>query len=426
MVRLTVGGGGGVGEGLLAAVAAAVGTPVYVYRAETIREQYRRLDRALAPVPHRICYSVKANGNLAILSLLRSLGAGADIVSGGELARSLKAGFTGADIVFSGVGKTRDEMRVALEADVGLISVESAEELTALGEVARASGCTANVGIRVNPEVAVETHPYTQTGAKGKKFGVPVDEVGALAARAASTQGMRLRGITMHLGSQITDEAPYVEALLKLLELVDQLRRGGIGTLELLDLGGGLGIAYREDDRFLDVDDWARAVLPHVVASRLTLVVEPGRFLVGGAGVLLTRVLYRKRSGGRDIAIIDAGMTDLIRPSHYRAYHPIRLVGKEDGRRRMRYDVVGPICESGDFLALDRDLPQLEQGDLLEVGGAGAYGFVMTSTYNARGRPPEVLVDGDRFAIVRRRETAEDLMSGETPLPNWTKVEGVA
>ncbi len=413
------------GEGVLAAVATAVGTPAYVYRAEAIREQYQRLDRALAPVPHRICYSVKANGNLAVLSLLRSLGAGADIVSGGELARSLRAGFAGPDIVFSGVGKTRDELEAAMAAGVAMISVESEEELVALTEIAQDSGRTANVGIRVNPEVTVETHPYTQTGVKGKKFGVPVDEAGALAERAGRTPGLRLKGVAMHLGSQITDSSPYVDALLKLLELVDRLRRGGIGTLELLDLGGGLGIGYRESDRPLDVDAYAGAVLPHVAASRLVLIVEPGRYLVGNSGVLLTRVLYRKRSGGREIAIIDAGMTDLIRPSHYQAYHEIRLVGDEGGRLRprVRYDVVGPICESGDFFALDRELPRLERGDLLAVCGAGAYGFVMTSTYNARGRPPEVLVDGDRFAVVRRRETASDLMRGETATPSWRRAD---
>ena len=414
------------GEGVLAAVAAAVGTPVYVYDAEMIREQYRRLDRALEPVPHRICFSVKANGNLAVLALLRRLGAGADIVSGGEMSRALKAGFGGADIVFSGVGKNRQEMRAALKAGVGLVNVESEEELAALAEViALGGGRTANVGIRVNPEVTVETHPYTQTGVKGTKFGVPMDQAGALAERAARTEGIRLRGVAMHLGSQLTDEGPYVQGLLKLLELVDRLRRGGIKTLELLDLGGGLGIAYQPEDPSLDVDAWARAVLPHVAASRLRLVVEPGRYLVAGAGVLLTRVLYRKRSGGRDIAVTDAGMNDLIRPSHYRAYHHIRLVGpgRENGRARTTYDVVGPICESGDFLALNRELPRLERGDLLEVAGAGAYGFVMTSTYNARGRPAEVLVEGDRFAVVRRRETASDLMRGETATPSWRHVE---
>jgi diaminopimelate decarboxylase len=419
LVRLAVRGGGGVGEGLLGRIADAVGTPAYVYRAETIRDQYQRLDRALAPVPHRICYSVKANGNLAVLALLKGLGAGADIVSGGELARALRAGFAGPDIVFSGVGKTQIEMRAALEAGVGMISVESEEELAALTEVTRAAGRAANVGIRVNPEVTVETHPYTQTGVRGKKFGVPADEAGALAQRAASTPGLELRGIAMHLGSQITDEAPYVAAVLKLLEIVADLRRSGIGTLELLDLGGGLGIGYRDGDRPLDVDAYARAVLPHVATSRLKLIVEPGRFLVGAAGVLLTRVLYRKRSGGHDIAIIDAGMTDLIRPSHYQAYHEIRLVGQDTGRPHVRYDVVGPICESGDFFALDRELPRLDRGDLLEVRGAGAYGFVMTSTYNARSRPPEVLVDGDRFAVVRARESEDDLMRGETTSPRW-------
>jgi diaminopimelate decarboxylase len=408
-----------VGEGLLRAVADAVGTPVYVYSASAIREQYRRLDDALAPIAHRICYSVKANGNLAILALLRGLGAGADIVSGGELARSLRAGFTGADIVFSGVGKTRDEIQAALAADVALVSVESEEELTVVTEVARACGRTANVGIRVNPEVTVDTHPYTQTGVRGKKFGVAVDEALWMAERAAGTKGLVLRGLAMHLGSQILDSEPYVAALLKLLQLVRDLRSRGVRSLEVLDLGGGLGIGYRDTDRPLDVEAYAGAILPHVAPSGLRLIVEPGRFLVGNAGVLLTRVLYRKRSGGREIAVIDAGMTDLIRPSHYQAYHEIRLVGSDRLRPPVLYDVVGPICESGDFFALDRELPKLERGDLLEVRGAGAYGFVMTSTYNARPRPPEVLVDGERFAVIRMREIEEDLMRGESPSPLW-------
>jgi len=406
-------------EGLeLRALAEAVGTPVYVYSAAHVREQYRALETALAAVPHRIHYSVKANGNLAILALLRSLGAGVDIVSAGELVRALAAGFGGADVVFSGVGKTREEMRAALAAGVGLLNVESEEELDALAEVARAEGRTAPIGIRVNPEVTVETHPYTVTGSKGKKFGVPHDEVAALALRAARTEGLRLRGLAMHVGSQITDVAPFAAGLERLLDLAGRLRAGGITTLEILDIGGGLGIRYRESDTPLDVAAYAAAVVPAVKASGLLLVVEPGRFLVGNAGVLLTRVLYRKRSGGRMIAVIDAGMTDLIRPSHYQAWHEIAVDGAA-GRPHVHYDVVGPICETGDFFALDRDLPVLEQGDLLVVRGAGAYGFVMTSTYNARPRPPEVLVDGDRFAVVRDRESPDAMLAGEHAAPAW-------
>ncbi|MBI4541515.1 MAG: diaminopimelate decarboxylase [Gemmatimonadetes bacterium] len=404
----------------LAAIAEAVGTPAYVYSAGQIREQYRTLERALAPVPHRICYSVKANGNLAILALMRSLRAGVDIVSAGELARALAAGFAGPDVVFSGVGKTAAELEAALAARVGLISVESEEELTLLAELVRRSGVGAAVAIRVNPEVTVETHPYTATGERGKKFGVPYDEAESLARRAAQTPGLSLVGLAMHIGSQLTHTAPFVDGTLKLLELVDGLRRCGVETLTTLDLGGGLGIRYQDSDRPPDAAAFADAVLPHVAASGLTVVVEPGRFLVGNAGVLLTRLLYRKRSGGRVIAVVDAGMSDLLRPSHYQAYHEITVDGA-DGRPREPCDVVGPICESGDFFAMGRNLPRLEVGDLLAVGGAGAYGFVMSSTYNARPRPPEVLVDGDRFAVIRDRETAEDLMRGECPDPAWVR-----
>ena len=409
-------------EGLeLRAIADAVGTPAYVYSAEHVRGQYRALDAALAPVPHRIHYSVKANGNLAILTLLRGLGAGVDIVSSGELGRALAAGFGGPDVVFSGVGKTAEELRAALAAGVGLINVESEEELAALAAVAQAAGRVAPLGIRVNPEVTVATHPYTVTGAKGKKFGVPHDEVEGLALRAARTPGLVLRGLAMHVGSQITDLAPFTAGIERLLGILERLRRGGVTSLTTLDVGGGLGIRYREGDQPLEMTAYAETVVGLVADSGLGLVVEPGRYLVGNAGVLLTRVLYRKRSGGRMIAVIDAGMTDLIRPSHYQAYHEISVDGGE-GRARDHYDVVGPICETGDFFALDRDLPVLEQGDLLAVRGAGAYGFVMTSTYNARPRPPEVLVDGDRFAVIRDRESPDDLMRGEHVAPSWRRL----
>jgi diaminopimelate decarboxylase len=402
----------------LARLAAGCGTPLYVYSAGAIRAQYQALDQALAPVPHRICFSVKANGTLAILGLLRALGAGVDIVSGGELTRALAAGFAGGDIVFSGVGKTAEEMRAALAAGVGMLNVESEEELDALAAVARAEGRTAPVAIRVNPDVLVDTHPYTATGGKGHKFGVPVDEAAALAIRAARTPALRLVGLAMHIGSGITAVDPFVEAVVKVLELVAEVRAAGVDTLTTLDLGGGLGIRYHSDDRPVDVRTYADAILPHVAVSRLRLVLEPGRFIVGAAGQLLTRVLYRKRSGGKAVAVVDAGMTDLIRPSHYQAYHEI-LVDGAAGRPLVTCDVVGPICESGDFLALDRALPQLATGDLLAVQGAGAYGFAMASTYNARPRPAEVLVDGDRFAVIRARETAADLMRGESLAPEW-------
>lgn len=404
----------------LGAIADAVGTPAYVYSAAHVRDQYRVLDAALAGVPHRIHYAVKANGNLAVLGLLRSLGAGVDIVSSGELGRALAAGFGGADVVFSGVGKTRDEMRAALAAGVGSLNVESEEELDALAAVAQGMGCVAPVGIRVNPEVAVDTHPYTVTGSRGNKFGVPHDDVEVLALRASRTPGIVLRSLAMHVGSQITDIAPFVAGLACLEGLVARLRAAGVTTLTTLDLGGGLGIRCRASDPQPNVRDYADALVPPVAKLGLRLAVEPGRFLMGNAGVLLTRVLYRKRSGGRMFAIVDAGMNDLLRPSHYQAYHEI-AVDSAAGRPTASYDVVGPVCETGDFFALDRELPVLEQGDLLAVRGAGAYGFVMTSNYNARPRPPEVLVDGDRFAVVRDREVPEDLMRGEHLVPAWRR-----
>lgn len=405
----------------LAAIANGMGTPVYVYSAGHIRQQYHRLARALNRLPHRICYSAKANGNLAILHLLHQLGAGVDIVSGGELVRAKAAGFCGADVVFSGVGKTVDEMDLALKHSVGMLNVESAEEMDVLAQVARRHGKAAPVAIRVNPEVTVDVHPYTATGMKGKKFGVPYDEAEALARKAARTDGLALRGLAMHIGSGITQAAPFVEALKKVLELYDALRRDRIGDIQSIDIGGGLGIKYRESDTPLDVDEWAAAIVPLLEPTGLSVIVEPGRFLVGNAGVLLSRVLYRKKSGGKMIAVIDAGMTDLIRPSHYQAYHDITVLGG-DGRATVAYDVVGPICESGDFLALDRELPELNQGDLVVVHGAGAYGFVMTSTYNARPRPPEVLVDGPRWAVIRDRELPEDLMRHEWVEPDWREV----
>ena len=420
------------GEGVLTlegvplrAVADAVGTPAYVYSASHIRAQYAALDAALAGVPHRIHYAVKANGNLAVLALLRSLGAGVDIVSGGELARALAAGFAGADVVFSGVGKTREEMRAALAAGVGAIHVESEAELAVLAEVAREAGAVAPIGLRVNPEVAVPTHPYTATGTRGTKFGVAHDEIEALAQRAAATPGLVLRSLAMHVGSQIATSRPFTSGLECLADLAARVRAAGIETLTALDLGGGFGVPYREVDPPFDLQAYADVVVQAVRRLGLTLEVEPGRFLVGNAGVLLTRVLYRKRSGGRSFAVVDAGMNDLIRPSLYDAYHAIVVDGSE-GRPTETCDVVGPVCETGDFLAQDRALPRLEAGDLVAVRGAGAYGFAMSSNYNTRPRPPEVLVEGERFAVIRDRETALDLVRGEHLAPAWRTAAGKA
>jgi diaminopimelate decarboxylase len=408
-----------VGKGVLEAIAANVGTPSYVYNADHIRAQFAALTDALGGVPHRVHYSVKANGNLAILRLLRELGAGVDIVSGGELYRALQAGFTGADVVFSGVGKNEREMRDAVLAGVLLVNLESAEELDRLNAVAEAAGKVVQVGIRVNPDVSVDTpHPYTRTGEGSMRFGVPVDEVLPLVARASGMHGVRVAGLGVHIGSQIADTEPYRHAAARLLGLVDDVRRTGYESLHFLDLGGGLAVSY-DDEPGVDVRAWGAIAADAARRSGLALIVEPGRFLVANAGVLLTRVLYRKQSGDKTYVITDAGMTELLRPSHYDAYHRIEAVVPRPTRSVV--DVCGPVCETGDFLALDRELDDVEAGDLLIVHSAGAYGFVMASTYNARPRPAEVLVDGTRWAVVRERETYEDLVHHETATPHWTE-----
>ena len=394
---------------LLQAIVARVGTPVYVYSANLIRAQYHALADALAGVPHRICYSVKANSNLGVLRVLKGLGASADIVSQGELRRVLTAGFDPATLVFSGVGKTGPELREAIAAGVGLLNIESAGELDRVLDAA--DGSPVSIGIRVNPDVTADTHPYTKTGEKTAKFGVPFDEVVPVARRAAADRHVVVRGLAMHIGSQILDTAPYARGTAKLLELVAALRASGITTLETLDVGGGLGVRYHNEQAPTPAA-FAAAVAPKVQAAGLTLLCEPGRYLVANAGVLLTRVLYRKHAGGKEFVIVDAGMTDFVRPSHYNAYHEIVPLSGSD-RPTESVNIVGPICESGDFLALDRALPTVHPGEYLAVLGAGAYGFVMSSTYNARPRPPEVLVVGDRYYVARARETVDDLMRGE-------------
>lgn len=399
----------------LSRIADEIGTPAYVYNAESIRARYTELDAALAGVPHRICYAVKANGNLAVLRVLRDLGAGADIVSAGELARALAAGYTADHVVFSGVGKTAAELRVAVRARVGHINVESLEELALLGGVASEEGIPVSLCIRVNPDVTTETHPYISTGKSGIKFGVPTDQVGAAATMIAAHPLLTLSGIAMHLGSQLTSTAPFLEGITRLLALIREVRIAGIETLRVLDIGGGLGIRYGGNGP-MDVREFAAAIVSALAPTGLTVYLEPGRFLVGSAGVLLGTVLYRKHSGGKSFVITDVGMNDLVRPSHYQAYHEI-LELEAAARDRIRVDVVGPVCETGDFIALDRVLPALERGERFAVLGAGAYGFVMASNYNARGRPPEVLVDHGGFGVARRREDAADLFAGETPTP---------
>ena len=400
---------------LLQAIADRVGTPAYVYSANLIRAQYHALDDVLKDVPHRICYSVKANSNVGVLRVLRTLGAGADIVSVGELRRALLAGFPPETILFSGVGKTGAELEEAIRVGVGSINVESPAELNALIAAADRVGRPAGVGIRVNPDVATDTHPYTKTGDKTAKFGVPFDEVVAVARRISEHALLRLHGLAMHIGSQINEVEPYHRGTVKLLELVTAIRASGMSGIEWLDVGGGLGVRYH-NEKVPSLEAWADAVARPIKAAGLGLQCEPGRFLVANAGVLLMRVLYRKHAGAREYVIVDAGMTDFVRPSHYNAHHEI--IPLSDGRRdEQLMNVVGPICESGDFLALDRKLPEVVPGEVLALLGTGAYGFVMSSTYNARPRPPEVLVDGDRYYVARQRETLEDLLRGEVLEP---------
>ncbi len=403
-------------------IARSVGTPAYVYSAPLIREQYGRLARALAPVPHRIHYSAKANSARGILTLLHSLGAGVDIVSGGELYRALAAGFGGADIVFSGVGKTERELGEALDAGVLLLNVESEGELRLLERVASEKGVVAPVALRVNPEVMVDTpHRYTRTGERGHKFGIPYAKALEVGRLAESLPHIRLAGLDMHIGSQVSQLDPYRDGMRKLLELLDDLRSaaGGAESVRYLDIGGGLAVTY-ESEAPMDVEAFAEAVIPSVSESGLTLIVEPGRFLVGNAGVLLTRVLYRKRSGDTEYIITDAGMNDLLRPSHYNAYHAIAAVRPDGGR--VVADVVGPVCESGDFFALGREVDDVKPGELLVIQSSGAYGYSMASTYNSRPRPVEVLVDDGRFAVITERERYEDIVAREVEAIEWRDV----
>jgi diaminopimelate decarboxylase len=392
-----------------------VGTPAFVYNAEAIRARYRTLDSALGSLPHRICFAVKANSNLAVLRILQELGAGADIVSAGEMARALAAGFTPQQLVFSGVGKTGDELREAVKAGIGHLNVESREELELLGRIAAEASTPIPIGIRVNPGVTTDTHPYISTGKTGIKFGLPNDQVVPAAEYVLRNPRLQLTTLAMHLGSQLVDLEPFLEGIRRLIELVDRLRRAGVTTLKVIDVGGGLGIRYAEE-RSIDPAEFAAAIVPLLAPTGLTVYLEPGRFLVGSAGVLLTRVLYRKHSGGKEFVVVDAGMNDLVRPSHYQAYHEI--VELEERRRPpRRADVVGPVCETGDFLALDRMLPGLESGEMLAVLGAGAYGFVMASNYNSRPKPPEVIVDAGRWWVARPREEVGNLFATERLSP---------
>jgi diaminopimelate decarboxylase len=401
----------------LSAIAAAAGTPVYVYSADTIRDRYKRLDGALAGIPHRLHYTLKANSNRALLKVAHAMGSGADVVSAGELRRALAAGFTPGEIIFGGVGKTTTELEEGIAAGVLFINVESAAELEAVDRISARLGKVTPVGIRVNPEVSLEAaHDYIKTGQKGSKFGIPYEDVLPIAKSALAMKHVRLVALDMHLGSQLSRIEPYRVGTEKLLELVAELRAAGARDLAFLDIGGGLGVRY-DSEQPPDLGAFAKSLGPMVKGSGLTLVMEPGRFIVGNAGALVSRVLYRKSSGGKHYVIADAGMTELLRPSHYGAFHRIEAV--RDRERKVTADVVGPICESGDFLALDRQIVDVEVDDLIAVFDTGAYGYVMASNYNSRPRAAEVLVDGNRFAIVTARETDADLTRLEVAEPQW-------
>ena len=401
----------------LAEVAAEYGTPLYVYSRRSILQRLATLDAAFAPLDRLMAYSVKANGNLSILRLVAGAGAGADIVSGGELFRALRAGIPADRIVFSGVGKTRLELRSAVEAGILCFNVESEGELRALSEVAVETGRTAPFALRINPDIESPTpHAYTRTGHRSTKFGVPSEDAPRLYRLGRELPGLRPVGVDAHIGSQIVEPEPYEQSLRHLLERVDELVADGI-ELELLDLGGGFGLAY---DRNADPEPEAfgQRIVPLLRDRGLRLVLEPGRYVIGHAGVLITRVIYVKAMGAKTFVITDAGMNDLLRPSHYSSWHRVEPV-ERTGRRPESVrgvDIVGPICESGDFLALDREMPMPRPGDLLAIHTVGAYGFSMASTYNARPRPAEVLVDDDRPRLIRRRETYHDLVRGEEEL----------
>ena len=397
----------------LSAIAERFGTPTYVYSRAHIEAQYRAYADALSGMPHMVCFAVKANSNLGVLNVLARLGAGFDIVSRGELERVLAAGGKAERIVFSGVGKTREDMRRALEVGVHCFNVESTDELERLQEVAAELNVRAPISLRVNPDVDAGTHPYISTGLKENKFGIAIAAAEDVYIRASQLPNLEVIGVDCHIGSQLTTLEPFIDALDRLLDLVDRLGDCGI-HLHHIDLGGGLGVRYCDEEPPLAAD-YIKAVRERLAGRDLGLLFEPGRFIVANAGTLLTRVEYLKHTEHKDFAIVDAAMNDLIRPALYQAWMEVTAVRPRDSEPRA-YDIVGPICETGDFLAKGRELA-LAEGDLLAVHSAGAYGFVMSSNYNTRGRAAEVLVDGSEAFEVRRRETVAELFAGESLLP---------
>jgi diaminopimelate decarboxylase len=401
----------------LAEIAARAGTPCYVYSATEILAKFRTYDAAFGETPHLVCYAVKANSNLAILKLLADAGAGFDIVSGGELYRVLKAGGDPGKVVFSGVGKTAAEIGEALDAGIFVFNCESEPELALIDALAHRRGVKARVALRVNPDVDAATHAYISTGRLAHKFGVDIGCAEAVYCRAKSLESLLIEGVSCHIGSQLMSSQPVMQAVDRVLDLIGRLREKGF-DIRHADLGGGLGVGYKEGEVTPDIATFIGEMKARVAArfgagqDGLHVMIEPGRSIVAEAGVLLARVLYRKTTGGKEFAIIDAAMNDLIRPALYGAHHEIIPV-LDRGLERIRVDVVGPVCESGDFLARDREMPQVLPGDLVAICSAGAYGFVQSSNYNSRPRAAEVMVEGSSWRVVRRRETNEDLVRGE-------------
>jgi len=401
----------------LTEIAEAVGTPCYIYSQATLTHHFKVFDNAFSDVPHLTCYSVKANSNIALLKLFASLGGGVDVVSGGELFRALKADVSPKKIVFSGVGKTEDEIKMALEADILMFNVESEAELETIHEIASRLGKIAPIALRVNPDIDPKTHPYISTGLRKSKFGIDIKIAEQLYLKANHMPHIRVIGIDCHIGSQLTLLSPFLDALERIKLLYQKLEAQGL-KLQYLDLGGGLGIPYGEEIP-PHPTEYAQAIKAAAQDLNCTLIFEPGRVIVGNAGILLTKVLYSKQGKGKTFIIVDAAMNDLIRPSLYHAHHEIKPAEKME-RPLVVADVVGPICETGDFFAQGRKMPLVQSGDLLAIMSAGAYGFVMSSNYNSRPRVAEVLVNGDRYQVIRKRECYEDLIRLEK-IPEWIK-----
>ena len=396
----------------LTKIAESADTPFYVYSKAKLLDSFTSFDKAFGEVPHKICFSTKANGNLAVLHTLVTAGAGLDIVSGGELYRGLKAGADPKKVVYSGVGKRRSEIEYAIKTGILMFNVESPAELDVIDEVAGRLNTKAPIALRVNPDVDPKTHPYISTGLKTAKFGIPTDEAIEEYKRALTLKHIEVVGVDCHIGSQLTSIAPFVEAIRKLRPLIEELQSIG-APIKYLDLGGGLGIRYKEENP-PSMEEYAKAVIENTKGLGLELVFEPGRSICGNAGALITRTLYNKTNRGKEFTIVDAAMNDLIRPALYESYHEIVPVKEPTSSEHHTVDLVGPVCETGDCFGGDRDLPKIDRGELVAILSAGAYGYTMASNYNARPRPAEVMVSGNRFEIVRKRETYEDLLRGES------------